>query len=40
MAALERVMQLKQQGQTDGQIISSLQAEGVTPKEIEEAFNF
>jgi len=36
MGNLEKVIQLKQQGQTDTQIIDNLKQQGVSPKEIEE----
>ncbi len=39
MGALEKIMQLKQQGQTEPQIIDSLKQEGVSPKEINEALS-
>ena len=39
MAALEKAMQMKQQGATDVQIIESLKQDGVSPKEIEEAIS-
>jgi len=37
MGILDRVMQLKQQGLPDEQIIMSLQQQGITPKEISDA---
>jgi len=39
MAALEKIMQMKQQGLTESQIIDSLKQEGVSPKEINEALS-
>ncbi|MFA5173948.1 MAG: hypothetical protein WC438_02080 [Candidatus Pacearchaeota archaeon] len=39
MAVLERVMQMKQQGQTESQIINNLQREGISPREINEALS-
>lgn len=39
MAILEKVMQLKQQGVTEPQIIDSLRQEGVSPREIDEALS-
>jgi len=39
MAALERVMQLKNQGIPEPQIIDSLKQEGISPKEIDEALS-
>ncbi len=39
MAILEKIMQLKQQGQTESQIADSLKQEGVSPKEINEALS-
>ena len=39
MAALEKIMQMKQQGLADPQIIDSLKQEGVSPKEINEALS-
>ncbi|MFA5258689.1 MAG: hypothetical protein WC979_05130 [Candidatus Pacearchaeota archaeon] len=36
MATLERVIQMKQQGMSDSQIVGSLRQEGVSPKEISE----
>ncbi len=39
MATLEKVMQLKQQGMSEGQIIQSLKQEGVSPKEINESLS-
>ncbi len=39
MAALERVMQLKDQGIPESQIIDSLKQEGISPKEIDEALS-
>jgi DNA-binding transcriptional MerR regulator len=39
MAVLEKVMQLKQQGATEPQIIDFLRQEGVSPREIDEALS-
>jgi len=39
MAILEKVMQLKQQGATEPQIIDVLREEGVSPREIDEALS-
>lgn len=39
MAILERVMQMKQQGITEPEIIGSLRQEGVSPREIDEALS-
>ncbi len=39
MAALEQIQQMRQQGLTDNQIISSLQEQGIPPKEINEALS-
>ncbi len=39
MGNLEKVVQLKQQGQTDSQIIGNLKQQGVSPKEIEEVLS-
>lgn len=39
MAALERIMQMKQQGFTEPQMIDALKQEGVSPKEIEEGLS-
>jgi len=39
MATLEKVMQLKQQGATEPQIIDYLRQEGVSPREIDEALS-
>jgi len=39
MAVLERVMQLKDQGISEPQIIDSLKQEGIAPKEIDEALS-
>lgn len=39
MGNLEKVVQLKQQGQTDSQIIENLKQQGVSPKEIEEVLS-
>ena len=39
MATLERVTQLQQEGQSEPQIIQTLQQEGVAPKEINEAIS-
>ena len=39
MAVLERVMQMKQQGATEPQIIDFLRQEGVSPREIDEALS-
>jgi hypothetical protein len=39
MATLERIMQLKQQGQEEPQIIQILTQEGISPKEINEALS-
>jgi len=39
MGILEQVMQLKQQGQNDSQIIESLQQQGTSPKDINEALS-
>ena len=39
MAALEKVMQMKQQGFTESQIIQSLREQGIQPREINEALS-
>ncbi len=39
MAVLEKVMQMKQRGQTDVEIVDSLKQEGVSPVEINEALS-
>ena len=39
MAALEKVMQMKQQGVAEPEIIESLKQEGVSPKDINEAIS-
>jgi len=39
MAALEKVMQMKQQGLAEPQIVQSLKQEGVSPKDINEALS-
>ncbi len=39
MAALEQVMQLKNQGYNEDQIVESLKQQGVSPKEITDAIN-
>jgi DNA-binding transcriptional MerR regulator len=39
MAVLEKVMQLRQQGKTEPEIINSLQQEGTSPQEINEALS-
>jgi len=39
MAALEQVMQLRQQGMSERQIIDSLKSQGVTPKDINDALS-
>jgi DNA-binding transcriptional MerR regulator len=39
MAALERVMELQQQGISDSEIIGRLRQEGISPREIDEALN-
>lgn len=39
MAALERVMQLREQGLSDSDIIGTLRQEGVSPKEIQESLS-
>ena len=39
MGTLEKVMQMRQQGQTDSQIIQNLQREGISPREINESIS-
>jgi len=39
MGTLEKVMQMRQQGSTDPQIIDSLKQEGISPKEINDALS-
>lgn len=39
MAALEKIMQMKQQGLTEPQMIDSLKQEGISPREINEALS-
>ena len=39
MAALEKIMQMKQQGFTESQILDSLRQEGISPREINEAIS-
>ena len=39
MAALEKIMQMKQQGFTEPQIIEALKQEGVSPREIDEGLS-
>ncbi len=39
MGTLERIMQMKQQGISEPQIAQTLQQEGISPKEINEAFS-
>tara|TARA_Y100000034_G_scaffold97974_1_gene119825 strand:+ start:2627 stop:3418 length:792 start_codon:yes stop_codon:yes gene_type:complete len=39
MAALERIMQMKQQGLSEPQIIDALKQEGISPREINEALS-
>ena len=39
MAALEQVMQMKQQGMSERQIIENLRGQGITPKDINEALS-
>ena len=39
MGTLEKVMQMRQQGQTDSQIIQALQRDGVSPREINESIS-
>lgn len=39
MTALERVMQLKREGRSEGEVIATLRAEGVNPMEISDAVN-
>jgi len=39
MAVLEKIMQMKQQGQTDVEIVDSLRQEGISPVEINEAIS-
>lgn len=39
MATLERVMQMKEQGLSENQIVQTLRQEGIAPKEIEESLS-
>lgn len=39
MGTLEKVMQMRQRGQTDSQIIDVLKREGISPKEIQESLS-
>lgn len=39
MATLERVMQMKEQGLSENQIVQSLRQEGIAPREIEESLS-